>query len=384
MKELLMQPVDTFFFRNHKDFTPGESSTPGHVFPPRPGTVYGALRSAYIHAHTDFTRFVAGSEPAVCEWMGTPEGVGRFSMRGTAVWAQGQMMLPLPLDYQVVREKSGDGEYEFAWPLQLRQNESGRSSDGRYCHLLGPYEGKSVSPAGSYLALDQWKQELLDPRGTRITRAASWLMAEEKLGIAIDGKTRTTIPGMLYQIAMNRFVDSLDPAAGPGIIAICEDAPEFDSVKYLRLGGKNRPWNLTRKSDDFCLLSDQEEREAAGRIREIGSARLILLTPAIWREDSEYYHKAAQKISLGAGLEFPIIAMATGKPLLVGGWDIVHNRPKQRSQALPAGSVVHIKVAPDQAGDLMKAIRSISISDELSNEGYGWVACGPGYQIQKI
>ncbi len=46
-----LTPTDTFFFRDGKPFSRGESSTAAGIFPPFPSTVYGALRTAYISEH---------------------------------------------------------------------------------------------------------------------------------------------------------------------------------------------------------------------------------------------------------------------------------------------------------------------------------------------
>ena len=62
---ILLRPVDTFFFRDHKPFSMGEVSKATGWFPPRPGTVYGALRSAYIHRHSDFSTFYEGKDPEI-------------------------------------------------------------------------------------------------------------------------------------------------------------------------------------------------------------------------------------------------------------------------------------------------------------------------------
>ena len=77
--KLVLKPVDTFFFRNHKSMNAGEDSFASGVFPPRPGTVYGALRSAYIHKKSNFSTFAAGTDSELVRWMGTPSRHGEFA-----------------------------------------------------------------------------------------------------------------------------------------------------------------------------------------------------------------------------------------------------------------------------------------------------------------
>jgi len=63
---------------------------------------------------------------------------------------------------------------------------------------------------------------------------------------------------------------------------------------------------------------------------------------------------------------------------LLGGWDIARNAPKARMQAIPAGSVLYLKVAKEQVRKLVMAVKDAVLSDELGYEGYGWAVCGAG------
>ena len=49
-----LKPVDTFFFKGQQISEAGNDNNMFGIFPPRPNTVYGALRSAYIHEHIPF------------------------------------------------------------------------------------------------------------------------------------------------------------------------------------------------------------------------------------------------------------------------------------------------------------------------------------------
>jgi CRISPR-associated protein Cmr3 len=283
MKQLFMQPVDTFFFRNQKDFTPGVNSMAASVFPPRPGTVYGALRSAYINQYSTFEQFRTGCEGQVKEWMGTPVEPGRFRLRGCFLHDQQQPILPLPLDYQVVETEHTGEAAEIAYPLKLTLDVV-PASDGRQYRLYGVRDEKSGSSAGAYLPLSDWKKALLEPSSVHIYRSSHWMIQEDKLGIARDWATRTAREGMLYQIKTNRFIEAKEPARSPGLLAVCTDAPDFSEISLVRLGGRNRPWALKSIPDEFGMFKAKEERLIEERIASSQIARLILLTPAIWRK----------------------------------------------------------------------------------------------------
>lgn len=373
---LLLRPVDTFFFRNHKNFNSGEDSTAGFIFPPRPSTIYGALRSAYIHKKSDFLTFKQEKDADIKYWMGTVSAPGALSINGTFLYAGGETILPLPLDYQVIKEKRGEGEAEYAYPLVLEKNINQFSSSGEKWSLCGAKEQKSSSSTGAFLSLKKWQESLFNRGKVKINRFSQWVLTEDKLGIARDWKTSTSKKGMLYQMQMFRFKDEQFPEKGAGFIVFCEDAPDFSEVKYLRLGGRNRPWTMEVLKDNETILNKDEETEIIRQIEKSGIARIILLTPTIWNgNQSKFYREKGNVLRIKDELEFPIMTAAMGRSELIGGWDIAGNRPKKRMQAVPAGSVFYLEVKRGMAEKLMQSLKKIKISDELAHEGYGWAIC---------
>lgn len=95
------------------------------------------------------------------------------------------------------------------------------------------------------------------------------------------------------------------------------------------------------------------------------------LSSLIWRTGASTESKVEP-----SALEVEVLAAATGRPLLVGGWDIVRNRPKPRLPAVPAGTVLVVRVPKGQARMLTKAVRAAALTDDLSWEGYGFVTLG--------
>lgn len=378
MKQLLLQPVDTFFFRNHQNFTAGENSNAATIFPPHLGTLYGALRSAYIHQKSSFTRFLEGSDLPLKEWMGTTKSPGRLKLRGCFIYANRQAQMPLPMDYQVVKtdNKKDEQAAEMAYPLDLMRDENPASNGRDYC-LYGVQEKKSSSSSGGFISFDQWKNEILHRKGIEIYRSSHFIETEEKQGIARDWERKTARDGMLYHIKMSRF-KSLELGERSGFVVICKEGPSFSDVPFLRLGGKNRPWTLQELPEKFSLFNSDEEEQIIGQIEESGIARLILLSPAVWTEQSAYYQREKNSFKINHELEFPILAEAMGRAILLGGWDIARNAPKARSQAVPAGSVLYLKVAKGQASKLVSALKDAVLSDVLGYEGYGWAVCGAG------
>lgn len=374
MSAILLRPVDTFFFRDHRPLSLGEDTAAAGIFPPRPGTVYGALRSAYIHCHSDFQTFAAGSDALLRKWMGTPKEVGQFSLRGIFMYDGRGMLLPLPLDHQVVKEPSGE---EKALPLRLVREDATLASDKTAYRLYGGEEKKSTSAAGAFIEEFKWKQLLIERGEIAVTRLDKWVVQEEKVGIARSEKTKQAINQMLYQMPMLRFAYGEHDHFDPGLLVNYDQAPDFSDVPYVQLGGEGRPWHVSVIKDPKPFFSDEEETKISRQIRESGIARMIWLTPAIWRRGNRpaCYDPSTRKLDLGEGLQVELLTAAIGRPHLIGGWDIAAKRPKHRRPAIPAGSVLYVKVAKEQAETFVHVVHRQNWTDELAHEGYGYVVC---------
>jgi len=367
---ICLVPVDSFFFRGHQDFTAGETTSAGGIFPPRPGTVYGALRSAYIHDQASFNEFEHGSNQALKEWMGTPEQPGNFRLRGTLVRAGGKSYAPLPHDYQVVKGK--------ALRLILRRDNPSYAWDGREYRLFSGTKEKSSSPEGYFVELAAWLQQMVNPESQLpAVSSREWLVQSEKTGIALSGVTRAAAEEMLYRLPFSYFKSSDVLGADYGFEAVVERGPVFKNNSMTRLGGRNRPARIVDEGKEVELFGEKDLEEVAKGIGETGVARLVFLTPAVLGESSRFYSRQAALFRIGNGLECKVLSVAAGRPVLIGGWDIVKGRPKRRYPAYPAGSVFYLEVERGKAADLVRWVADNNISDVLDYEGYGWAVVGP-------
>lgn len=386
MSTILLKPVDTFFFRDHKPLSMGEDTSATGLFPPRPGTVYGALRSAYIHHKSDFVSFRHERDPEVKRWMGTPDQIGHFSQRAVFFHDGTEPILPLPLDYQVIKSREKETMVEQAYPLILRKKVH-TTSDGDTWMLSASRDGKSSSSAQAYLRQSVWKQALLTPKDAPIIhRSMHWLTSEYKLGILRNRHTRTAEDGMLYQMDMLRFSNSLQPQHSPGLAVACDHAPDFRGVPFARLGGEARPWKLSILQENMLpLFTKDEETQLITQIQQSGIARIILLTPAIWRYGCKpgCWDQETNSLYLRKDLKVKWLTAVLGRPLVIGGWDIEKNRPKKRMNAVPAGSVLYVKVEANQAASFVKTVCRMKWTDELAHEGYGYAVCGAYHESGK-
>ncbi len=163
MTKLVLTPADTFFFKNHHATQAGETTVMESMFPPRPNTIYGALRAAYIYAYSSFDEFARGADERVKRWMGTPNERGAFRLHYCALADGDSLFLPLPLDYQVVEE----GDSLKAYPLQLAKDRKPSSASTMW-RLASSRREKTKSSQHRYVSLSEWKNGALTQSADRI------------------------------------------------------------------------------------------------------------------------------------------------------------------------------------------------------------------------
>ncbi|WP_044893105.1 type III-B CRISPR module-associated Cmr3 family protein [Bacillus alveayuensis] len=370
MKKIELKPVDTFFFKNHQTTVTGTDTTMTGLFPPRPNTIYGALRAAYIHQYTSFADFQGAKNEEVKRWMGTPNELGDFSIRFLGIHFRNELHLPLSYDYQVIEEDSGE---LIAYPLHLKEDSSLSSQPAKW-RLFSNRKEKSVSVNNIYVPVSKWKEAYLKHKEiSDLIKMSQFLEGEEKLGIALDYDERKSSESMLYQMIKWRFKED------GSLVVYTSSSPDFSKISYARVGGENRPWYVTQKDEPFQLWTQEElqmihEQVQKNKVEGLETyyARIILLTPAIWKNGSKPNHFDGEYLTLPNGLKVRLLTAAMGRPELYGGWDIVRNRPKTRKFMVPAGTVLYVEVDKDQLEDLLSLANGIMLTDEGEQEGFGF------------
>ncbi|PWA13087.1 type III-B CRISPR module-associated protein Cmr3 [Pueribacillus theae] len=367
--KLILRPVDTFTFRDHRDFNAGEN-TAGFSFPfPTPSTLYGALRSAYIYYHSDFDTFARGADKGVKEWMGTPSSYGRFQVLGTFIEHRGEVYLPVPMDMQIISNENKDtGEVnEYAVPLSLIK-EKPKSSDEKSYRLIAKHDGKSSSAKGAYISLTNYKKlNFGEVEQAPVYRLNTWIVAEEKTGIFRDNFTRRTKESMFYQLLIYRFKNEKETT----FTTYLSDAPSFEKVRFARVGRKGRPWIIETKDDNLSILTERYREKIEKEIRQSGIAKLMFLTPTFFENGTYPLIEGEQKLSISRDLELEVITIATDRPEVIGGFDIVKKRPKPRKNVISEGTVIYVKVPEDKVSLLIETAQLHILTDDRNREGYG-------------
>lgn len=366
--KLSLRPVDTFTFRDHRDFNSGENSF-GYSFPfPTPSTLYGALRSAYIYNHSTFDVFAKGADEDVKAWMGTPDSYGQFQVLGTFIEHEGTPYLPVPLDVQIVtKENQQTGkEVEYAVPLFLKK-ESPKASDGKSYRLVAQVDGKTSSAEGAYVSLSDYQKLLFNGEEVPVYRLSQWIAVEEKTGIMRDEKTRRTKEGMFYQLPMYRF-KQMDKTTFTTYVG---KAPSFEQTKFMRVGRKGRPWVIQPEEADLTIVTDDYQKQVETKINASGMAKLVFLTPTILENGTYSLIEGDRMLKINDSLEVEVLTLATVRPTVIGGYDIVKNRPKTRKNVIAAGTVVYVKVPKENVSAFVEAMKLHILTDDRVREGYG-------------
>jgi CRISPR-associated protein Cmr3 len=362
MTKLTLTPVDTFFFKNHHATEAGEDTVMESMFPPRPNTIYGALRAAYIHAHTTFDEFVRETDEHVKRWMGTPNQRGEFQLQYCALTYKQEILLPLPLDYQVIEEKNS----LKAYPLLLANDEKPSSLQGKW-RLASTRREKTKSSQHQYVSLQEWKHAILHEAPiSSLISLSKLVVREEKVGIRLNIGRRTAQKGFFYRVTQGRFRDD-------GALAVyIGNGPDFSKVKFARIGGENRPWIIQQSEETFTLWDEKEQKQLAEKIAQTKVAKIIFLSPAIFERGSRPHDFDDEKMTLPNGVTVKWLTAAIGRPELYGGWDIVRHRPKPRKWMVPAGSVIYVEVEEGDISKLLSVANGMHFTDEGAEEGFGF------------
>ncbi len=334
MKQVFLEPIDVLHLRGNKLFG-GAGDHAEALMPPWPSLAAGAVRSRLLaDAGVDIGAFARG-EPSAPETdlarsLGSPAAPGEFRVTGFTLARRAgsavEPMLPLPADVVVTRQTLDDAAYlsPRALPDAIRSS---------FPLPLPPVlaTGTAGKPLGGlWLTAAGWQAYLAHApivAAHLLPSSALWA-TDPRLGIALDGTTRTAATGMLYTaeaVALASDVGFLVGVAGAD--AILPDGG------LLRLGGDGRGAALAA-STTLIPEPDWSAIAAAGRFK------LVLATPGIFEHGWRLPGFDAHDIWHGPdGCTARLVSAAVPRSQTVSGWDIARWQPKAALRAAPVGSV---------------------------------------------
>ncbi|MBI2924893.1 MAG: hypothetical protein HYY24_04210 [Verrucomicrobia bacterium] len=414
-------PADTLFCRDGRPLAAGSSFGRGAYWP-LPTVLHSALRTGLLRA-ADCTPerkqdgFIRRGQPTGA--MGTDAFNwlhlhGPFPVRTDGPNDNGTLYLPTPRD--LVPGKA-DGQRR---PLEYLRVISNRTGVNNLPEMLQATVASFAPPskaelpdwvAASFLTSYLSGGGLFAPE-----RLALW-DTDHRIGVALEDATHTAASGQLFAAehlrlrkdVRLRFTASTRPSHKPA------DGREGDrDVRALRqsllqLGGEQR----------FGLILDAPTLKLP-RVDLTGSlVKCLLLTPAIfahgWRpgwigDDGkvllrikpEGFDKQAHRRSrredavnydrdkhTGRSIAATLVAACLGKPLPVGGWELLHESESENGQryvtgggkparlAVPAGSVFYFHCdSTEDARNLAQVLHDRCRSDFFGEKGLGLGVCG--------
>lgn len=344
-----VQPLDVLMIRGNKSFG-GDGQHGEAVMPPWPSLFAGAFRSALLgkdasqlasFAHTGDR--LAGKLGAV---LGSRDEPGSFAINWLSLAMLGagagapQAIVPLPADL-VAFDAPRAGTLVS---LQPTAASPGCRSSGELplvAHLRIARQAKPQT--------DRW----LDAAGlaahlrgelpARTLSSAELFKRETRLGIALDGGSRTAADGALYTseaIALGQTV---------GFLVGCEgDDGQLPESGHLRLGGDGK--GASYRAMAFAAPAVPRQEITASR-----RFRIILATPGIfadgWLPEGVTRHGSGDYRLQGDGFSARLACAVVPRFDTISGWDLARQQPKTAQRVAPAGSVYWFD---DFAGDVGK------------------------------
>ncbi|MBD2843612.1 hypothetical protein IDH44_00285 [Paenibacillus sp. IB182496] len=376
MKLLKLTPADSFFFKGHMMSEMGVPSQWIGLFPPRPNTVYGALRSAYIHRFSNFKIFREGGDEAIRAWMGTPYSFGRFKQEAIFLRQGKQLLLPVPMDYRIFRNAASGNGNPVAESLTLAENVSISNTNARYTfirHGNARREGKDIAHSGQFVPLDHWKNTVFNQKPIQDIRALEQIVTSYmKTGIKIDRATNGAEDAHFFQMNM------LNMRAECELVSCVSDpGPDFSDVAMVSLGSENRPWFLEQEDQSWSFWSNEQMLQLEEKLHATGIARIILLTPLVLPDELSTHDVFFDgNLQLTSDINAELLTWASGRPELFGGWDIVSHRPKKRQLMLPMGTVFYVKILRKDIPNLLQLANGFHLLKEKVpdrfHEGFGF------------
>ena len=387
-KTIFIEPLDVLLFRDSKPFSGGEDHLARSVFPPPPSTVYAAIRSHLLSHH--FGRFEAFKDgkdvpPDLAQEIGSPTHFGSLELRRLVVARKQEpmdshqqairveLLHPMPNDVaegkvskQHVLLKPADRlpvqtnlpqGLQHLWinkDVHLEAATGWLTEKGMQRYLDGDaYSPDSFFASGEVIAGDQIGEVIF-------TR-------EERTGIARDRTRRSVREGLLYSVEYLRL------RRGIGFFAEFEGTRLLPDSGLINLGGDRRPAQYQPAQASAPALV-----KITRRIWERRRFKLVLMTPALfvngWRP--KWIDERMLEGSR-ANVRVRLVAAALGKPIGIGGFDLVKQFPKPVHRFVPAGSVYFFELLEGDADAAIQAFHEKSVSEdsetfpETARQGFG-------------
>lgn len=364
--KIFIEPNDVLMFRDGKPFSGGDDHYAKSIFPPSPSTFYGAIRSKILsERYPQYESFKEGNIPeGIKEIIGTSLLPGSLTITNILIARQEnrviQPIFPTPKD--IVKLK---GVFETnLFILKPEEKLKNRIKTNLPSLLHSPLwleTEKPIEEISGFLTKEMFENYLNGGIPEKIIKSDDLYQKEERVGIMKDRIRKAAATGALYSVEYIRLNE------GVGFILELGGIKDFPNEGLLRLGGDHR--SAFYKETNFSMPDTETVKQI---IEDSKRFKIILLTPAIfsngWIPDWVDEKTGKWKID---GLILKLVSAAVGKPVYIGGFDLVKGMPKNMKKQVPAGSVYYFEVQEGNINGIFNTFWLKSISSEKQNEGFG-------------
>jgi CRISPR-associated protein Cmr3 len=339
--------IDPLLFRDGRPFTNADGGLTAVSVPlPRPTTLAGFVRTQIGNAKRDT---VPGWEwdGGNCQYVHDVAIHGPLLMRSVGENGADEVLFSTPLDAIVTQ----DGEVIRLTPDTENKEGGGCDLPEGLLPLVPARDFKEKPGKGYHYWTKSQMMEWLEGKGLDKIAPISGLPRDERVGIAINDKTNTTLEGMLYTVQLRGFEEKETLYS---LLAKVKKRDEDKIASVGQLGGEQRLTSLTECEDTpdhwpRCHESLKAKIETMTRIK------LTLATPAVFTHGwkPEWIEKAGKQTgadNLPGGfdaIQFKLISAAVGRREAISGWCVRKGEKRNVRWMVPAGSTYFFEVTGD-------------------------------------
>ena len=369
---IFIEPNDVLMFRDGKPFAGGDDHFARGSFPPPPSTIYGAIRSHILSLKSGkfqtFKKEPNKISKEITDEIGFPDELGTLKITYFGIAenhvAQVKQYFPMPKD--VAKQKGKDnGRFYILKPQGSIQDIILTDMPAGLGHLWVPTE-ESLESASGFLSEDEMAKYLMGAVPGNVIDSNRVYEIEERTGIRKNRLTRSVETGGLYSVVYFRMNNNF------GFALEVTGTQLLPDLGILRLGGDHRSANYCKHS-----WNDIDNKPVKNKVSQDKHFKLVLLTPAVFEQG---WIPDGINIDTREGLinnvKVKIIASCIGKPIGIGGFDIVKGIPKVMNKAVPAGSVYYFELLDQDIEKLFSNLWLKSINNKRQQEGFGITLIG--------
>jgi CRISPR-associated protein Cmr3 len=372
---IVLEPLDTLFFRNHKPFAAGEDTHAESTTMPSPLTIYGAIGDYYLKK----------TGKGISDLRNNPDTkLGKYDpdlihsnlkIKGIFLTKGGRFYLPSPANIYGYGISGESMNLQILVPGEL----SGRKwdIDNHDIQPLAIPSIKGTKQVDGFMEMGDIRDYLLNnlsQRSRRIHNMGEFFASENRYGNTLLRDSLTV--ENLYSASHLRSVEGMEGKeyikAGIAVEVEGLDKSDFDRPTLL-IGGERR---RARIMNDVSIQSLKDDNVLKA-IQEKKRFLLYFLTPSIFTTGC-YWSNLPQELD-GAKL----VGATINKPIYLSGWRRENDAsgvPRPLRKAIPAGSVFFFTADEWDDSRFEQLYNKYNMGDSLSEEypvaGFGITAIG--------